>query len=42
MHIKKVNANENGFNVVVKILGYGEKPGNIGGIGRVEHVHTPL
>ena len=27
---------------VVKILGHGEKLGNIRGIGGVEHVHSPL
>ena len=27
---------------IVKILAYNEKPGDIGGIGRVEHVHTHL
>ena len=27
---------------VVKFPGYGEKLGDIGGIGRVHHVHPPL
>ena len=27
---------------VVKFPGYGEKPGDIGGIGRVHYVHPPL